>query len=112
MSIRFLSTFLAFYFICALVGGVADGKFLTTNTEGTIEGIAQTDALVRNPYEGLGWNVVGWFTATYSYIGDWAGVLTLNFSIFQGTVGTIFRSAILTIVCAPILYKMLIDRGT
>jgi len=110
MNVKVIMTFMCLYFAAAFIGGFADGKFLTPTAEASAQGAMQSDALVRNPFAGTGWNPVSWFTAGIDYITDWADVLTLNFSVFQGSFGLIIRAAILTIVAAPILFKIVMDR--
>lgn len=92
---------------CALVGGWADGKIFASGTEDSVEGVSQTYALLENPFQGTGWSPIAWFNASKNYITTWAGVLTLNFSIFQGSA-QIVRWIILTMVCVPILWKIIV----
>ena len=108
MNIRIIMVIMVIYFCAAIIGGWGDGAFMSASSESDLEAVSQTASLVSNPYEGISeWNVGGLFFATLGYLKGWANILTLNFSIFQGSVGTFVRSAILTIVCAPVLLGLI-----
>lgn len=97
---------MAIYLGCALIGGWADGKIFTSSTEAGVEGVAQTYALLENPFSGTGWNPIAWFNAGKNYLACWAGILTLNFSMFQGSA-QIVRWGLLTMVSVPVMWKIL-----
>ena len=101
MTVRALSVFVSIWLGFALVGGLIDGQILTSDDKASFQQAMQPD-LAQEPGGGISGflsGVVGFLTASASFLQGWVNMLAFNFSFFAGggletLVGWIVRAII------------------
>ena len=107
--VKLIASVLVIYFVVAFVGGWMDGVWLDTDAKAAAQGISQTAVAVTPEAEAS--NVfVAWLTGGWNFITSLATVLSFNFSIFQGSFGTMIRALLLTVVVAPLVIGLVMAR--